>query len=68
MVDTVGSLMDTNVPSQLDEEDLKAEIELEIPSTDEPLLTDPDIEIEITEEDEARDMFRKPRGIASLTV
>ena len=50
MVDTVGSLMDTNVPSQLDEEDLKAEIELEIPSTDEPLLTDPDIEIEITEE------------------
>ncbi len=52
MVDTVGSLMDTNVPSQLDEEDLKAEIELEIPSTDEPLLTDPDIEIEITEEDD----------------
>ena len=48
MVDTVGSLMDTNVPSQLDEEDLKAEIELEIPSTDEPLLTDPDIEIEIS--------------------
>ena len=52
MVDTVGSLMDTNVPSQLDEEDLKAEIELEIPSADEPLLTDPDIEIEITEEDD----------------
>ena len=52
MVETVGSLMDTNVPSQLDEEDLKAEIELEIPSTDEPLLTDPDIEIEITEEDD----------------
>ena len=45
--------MDKSIPSQLDEEDLKAEIELEIPSTDdEPLLTDPDIEIEITEEED----------------
>jgi len=53
MVETVGSLMDKSIPSQLDEEDLKAEIELEIPSTDdEPLLTDPDIEIEITEEED----------------
>ena len=53
MVETVGSLMDKSIPSQLDEEDLKAEIELEIPSTDdEPLLTDSDIEIEITEEED----------------
>ena len=53
MVETVGSLMDKSIPSQLDEEDLKAEIALEIPSTDdEPLLTDSDIEIEITEEED----------------
>ena len=53
MVETVGGLMDKSIPSQLDEEDLKAEIELEIPSTDdEPLLTDSDIEIEITEEED----------------
>ena len=53
MVETVGSLMDTNVPSQLDEEDLKAEIELEIPSTDdEPLLTDTEVEIEVTQEED----------------
>jgi hypothetical protein len=45
--------MDKNVPSQLDEADLMAEIELEIPSTDDgPLLMDPNIEIEITEEED----------------
>ena len=27
----VGSLMDTGVPSQMDEEDLKAEMEIELP-------------------------------------
>ena len=53
MVEKVGSLMDKNVPSQLDEADLMAEIELEIPSTDDgPLLMDPNIEIEITEEED----------------
>tara|TARA_R110000796_G_scaffold5016_3_gene19005 strand:+ start:19 stop:2424 length:2406 start_codon:yes stop_codon:yes gene_type:complete len=53
MAEKVGSLMDKNVPSQLDEADLMAEIELEIPSTDDgPLLMDPDIEIEITEEED----------------
>ena len=29
----VGGLMDTNVPSQLDEEDLAAEIEVELPGS-----------------------------------
>jgi len=53
MAEKVGSLMDKNVPSQLDEADLMAEIELEIPSTDDgPLLMDPNIEIEITEEED----------------
>ena len=28
-----GGLMDTNVPSQLDEDDLRAEIELELPDS-----------------------------------
>ena len=27
----IGSLMDTGVPSQMDEEDLKAEMEIELP-------------------------------------
>ena len=29
----IGGLMDTNVPSQLDEDDLRAELELEIPDS-----------------------------------
>ena len=32
---SVGSLMDNNVPAQLDEEDLRAEIELELPMSQE---------------------------------
>ena len=48
----IGSLVDRNVPSQLDEEDLRAEIELEIPdSGSEILFTDSGEEIEIIEED-----------------
>ena len=49
----IGGLMDTsNVPSQLDDADLRAEIELEIPdSGSEPLFTDLGDEIEIIEED-----------------
>ena len=35
----IGGLMDTNVPSQLDEDDLSAELELEIPDSREtPLM------------------------------
>ena len=46
-------LMDTNVPSQLDEADLSAELELEIPDSQEaPLVFDSDIAIEIVEEDD----------------
>ena len=29
----IGGLMDTNVPSQLDEDDLRAELEIEIPDS-----------------------------------
>ena len=49
----IGGLMDTsNVPSQLDEADLLAELEIEIPdSGSEPLFTDVGDEIEIIEED-----------------
>jgi len=49
----IGGLMDTsNVPSQLDDADLRAEIELEIPdSGSEPLFTDLGDEIEIIEEE-----------------
>jgi len=49
----IGGLMDTsNVPSQLDEADLSAELEIEIPdSGSEPLFTDVGDEIEIIEED-----------------
>tara|TARA_R100000329_G_scaffold97447_1_gene80600 strand:- start:7 stop:2388 length:2382 start_codon:yes stop_codon:yes gene_type:complete len=45
--------MDTNVPSQLDEDDLSAELELEIPDSREtPLMLEGEEEIEIvTEED-----------------
>ena len=47
----IGGLMDTNVPSQLDEADLQAELELEIPdSQSEPLVVGEDIEIEIVED------------------
>ena len=51
----IGGLMDTNVPSQLDEEDLRAELEIEIPdSGGDPMLyaVDSDIQIEISEEDD----------------
>ena len=51
----IGGLMDTNVPSQLDEDDLRAELEIEIPdSGGDPMLyaVDSDIEIEISEEDD----------------
>ena len=49
----IGGLMDTsNVPSQLDEADLLAELEIEIPdSGSEPLFTDVGDEVEIIEED-----------------
>ena len=49
----IGGLMDTsNVPSQLDEADLLAELEIELPdSGSEPLFTDVGDEIEIIEED-----------------
>mgnify|MGYP003633305157 FL=1 len=48
----IGSLVDRNVPSQLDEEDLRAELEIEIPdSGGEPLFTDFGDEVEIIEED-----------------
>ena len=54
----IGGLMDTtNVPSQLDEEDLRAEVELEVPDSGaDPYLMSSDVgsdglEIEIIEED-----------------
>jgi len=49
----IGGLMDTsNVPSQLDEADLLAELEIELPdSGSEPLFTDVGDEVEIIEED-----------------
>ena len=49
----IGGLMDTsNVPSQLDEDDLLAELEIELPdSGSEPLFTDVGDEVEIIEED-----------------
>ena len=48
----IGGLMDSGVPSQMDEDDLRAEIELEIPdSGQEPLLTEFGDEIEIIEEE-----------------
>ena len=52
----IGGLMDTNVPSQLDEDDLRAEIELEIPDSGaDPFLVSADLgegapEIEIVAE------------------
>jgi hypothetical protein len=52
----IGGLMDTNVPSQLDEDDLRAELEIEIPDsgTDMSLYAvgDDVPEIEIVEEDD----------------
>ena len=49
----IGGLMDTNVPSQLDEADLAAELELELPdSLETPLLLDSGEEVEIVEEDD----------------
>jgi len=45
--------MDTNVPSQLDEDDLSAELELEIPDSREtPLILEGEEEIEIVTEDD----------------
>ena len=47
----IGGLVDRNVPSQLDEDDLRAEIELEIPdSGSEPMFTDFGDEVELIEE------------------
>ena len=54
----IGGLMDTNVPSQLDEDDLRAELEIELPDSGaDPYLMaadlDPDApEIEITEDED----------------
>jgi len=51
----IGGLMDTNVPSQLDEDDLRAELEIEIPDSGaDPMLyaVDSDVEIAISEEDD----------------
>ena len=49
----IGGLMDTNVPSQLDEDDLSAELELEIPDSREtPLMLEGEEEIEIVTEDD----------------
>ena len=51
----IGGLMDTNVPSQLDEDDLRAELEIEIPDSGaDPMLyaVDSDVEIEISDEDD----------------
>tara|TARA_R110002012_G_scaffold214202_1_gene385317 strand:- start:550 stop:2943 length:2394 start_codon:yes stop_codon:yes gene_type:complete len=50
-----GGLMDTNVPSQLDEDDLRAEIELELPDSGaDPFLVSADLdpEIEIIADDD----------------
>ena len=54
----IGGLMDTNVPSQLDEDDLRAELEIELPDSGaDPYLMaadfDPEApEIEITEDED----------------
>ena len=52
----VGSLMDNNVPSQIDPDDLDAEVQLEIMDLGEPLVRNSDIEgspeIEIIQEDD----------------
>ena len=51
--------MDNNVPSQLDPDDLTAEIEIEIPDSQTPLVMSSDIdggsEIEIITEDDGGD-------------
>ena len=48
----IGGLMDSGVPSQMEEDDLRAEVELEIPdSGQEPLLTELGDEIEIIQEE-----------------
>tara|TARA_R110002111_G_scaffold206383_1_gene270762 strand:+ start:650 stop:3097 length:2448 start_codon:yes stop_codon:yes gene_type:complete len=52
----VGSLMDNNIPSQIDPDDLDAEVQLEIMDLGEPLVRNSDIEgspeIEIIQEDD----------------
>ena len=52
----VGSLMDNNVPSQIDPDDLDAEVQLEIMNLGDPLVRESDIEgspeIEIIQEDD----------------
>lgn len=40
----VGSLMDNNVPSQIDPDDLDAEVQLEIMNLGDPLVRESDIE------------------------
>jgi len=52
----VGSLMDNNIPSQIDPDDLDAEVQLEIMDLGEPLVRNSDMEgspeIEIIQEDD----------------
>tara|TARA_R100000808_G_scaffold9333_3_gene25714 strand:+ start:1723 stop:4122 length:2400 start_codon:yes stop_codon:yes gene_type:complete len=49
----IAGLVDTNVPSQLEEDVLRAELELEVPDSGEDLIVlDPDVEIEITSEED----------------
>ena len=53
----VGSLMDTGVPSQMDEEDLKAEMEIELPGSLDTNVVQfdgeaQDMDIEITADDD----------------
>ena len=72
---TVGSLMDRNVPSELREEDIRAEIELEIPDSQNDVMEmvemDPsmDGEIEMTADDEGGVVIdfdpQDPRGFGS---
>ena len=47
----IAGLIDRNVPSQLDEADLQAELELEIPDSQlDPIVIEDDIEIEIVDD------------------
>jgi hypothetical protein len=52
----IGGLMDTNVPSQLDEADLAAELEIELPDSGQDMslfaVSDDGPEIEIVEEED----------------
>ena len=55
----IAGLMDSGVPSQMEEEDLRAELDLEIPDTgQEPLLTELGDEVEIIEEEDGEESAR----------